>query len=179
MSGAMDPPVPGQIALLALAVGLGAVVVWDVRERRIPNWLVALIAAGGLSHAFVFGGGRGIGWAFVGGIVGLAILFLPAAATLVGAADWKLAGALGTWCGAAGALYVALYGTVLNGLLALGALLLLDRARRSEIWNNLVYAVMNRELAVPEPAKVQRARGVPFGVSLAICAMGVLFVRMG
>jgi Flp pilus assembly protein protease CpaA len=154
------------------------VVVWDVRQRRIPNELVATIAMGGLIHASIVGGAEGLLWSFVGIVAGLAILFLPARAGLAGAADWKLAGALGAWCGAAGALYVVLYGTLLNGLLALLALLRLPRAQRTEVWHNVFFAVMNREINVPEPSQVPRARGVPFGVSLAVTAAGFLYLKM-
>lgn len=175
----MSPPVPGWIPLVALGAVLVAVAVSDVRHRRIPNLLVVIVAAGGLVHAALVDGARGALWSTVGGVAGLALLFVPAATGLVGAGDWKLVGGLGTWCGALGAVYVTLYGAVLNGVLALLALLLLDRAQRAEVWQNVFLAVVNREVRVPEPSKVARARGVPFGVSLGLTAVGYLYLRMG
>lgn len=90
----------------------------DLRSARIPNWLtLSAVGAGVLFHAFA-PGGAGLGAAGLGFVVGVAVFFAPFALGALGAGDVKLMAALGTWLGWQGAVYVALYGAVAGGVLA-------------------------------------------------------------
>ncbi|WP_235510051.1 prepilin peptidase [Variovorax sp. Root473] len=85
------------ICLLWLIV----VIVYDFRERRIPNWLVLAGATAALA-ALAYGiQPFGINWAsaLLGAGVGFGFLLLFYAFGLMGAGDVKFAGALGLWMG--------------------------------------------------------------------------------
>ncbi|MSP60036.1 MAG: hypothetical protein EXR72_06780 [Myxococcales bacterium] len=174
----MDVPAIGWPALSALMAALGGVAVSDIRYRRIPNLLVAVIAVAGVGHAVVAGGAGGLGAALLGGAAGVALLYFQFTKGLMGAGDVKLLGAMGTWAGALGALYILLIGSILGGVLAVGALILAPRRQRAEVGHNLLYAALNHELPVPAPADLPRPRGVPFGVALAISAAGFLYMKV-
>ena len=83
-------------ALLVLAV-LAAV--WDLRTRRIPNWLVlgGLIAGFGL-NGFLFGL-EGLGIAGLGMLVGFGIYLVLHLLHAMGAGDVKLMAAVGSLVG--------------------------------------------------------------------------------
>ena len=72
-----------------LLLGLAAAVAIDVRSRRIPNWLTAAIAAGGLGIAAA-GGALTIRQAIVGAVVGLALMLPGHLIGATGAGDVKL-----------------------------------------------------------------------------------------
>lgn len=105
-------------AVAALALGIAAIVT-DVRERRIPNLLTFGGAAAALVAHAVGGGWDGALHAAAGWMVGCA-LFLPFFLLRgMGAGDVKLLAALGAWLGPGDALWVALYGSIAGGVLAI------------------------------------------------------------
>lgn len=163
-------------ALAGLCVLLAAVVVHDVRARRIPNVLVGLIAISGPLHAALTGGPGALGAALLGGLLGAALLLLPYRLHLLGAGDLKLLAALGTWLGPVGTLTALLGATLLGGLLSLLALFRVDRAERARIGRNLRGALYLRTLSLPPPSEISRARGIPFAVALAAAAVAVLLL---
>jgi prepilin peptidase CpaA len=174
----MSVPAIACPALIALAVALAAVAYSDWCYRTIPNLLVGGIALAGLAHAAMIGGGRGLLAALAGGVAGIALLYFQFSRGLMGAGDVKLLGAVGVWTGALGALYVLLAGSLLGGVLAVGALAFAGPRVRAEVSGNVLHAVVHHELPVPSPSEMPRRRGVPFGVALAVSAAAVLFLRM-
>jgi prepilin peptidase CpaA len=101
----------------ALVTGLLACVT-DLRMRRVPNALTFGAAAAGLLWHVVSGGLSGAGFALAGWAVGI-IVFLPLYALRgMGAGDVKLLGAFGAWVGPVMVLWVALYGSIAGGVLA-------------------------------------------------------------
>jgi prepilin peptidase CpaA len=91
---------------------------FDVTTSRIPNALTFITAAVALLfHAFA---PAGAGWshAVLGLFVGLLVFFPLFALGAMGAGDVKLMAAAGAWIGAASILYVALYGSLAGGVLA-------------------------------------------------------------
>jgi prepilin peptidase CpaA len=108
--------------LAALAVGSAACVT-DLRQARIPNLLTfAAMLAGLLFHLFA-ASGAGAQVAVVGFLAGLLVFFPFFALGALGAGDVKLMAALGTWVGWQSAIYVALYGAIAGGVLAVGVAL--------------------------------------------------------
>ena len=87
---------------LTVCVGIFTLVamIWDIRSRRIPNWLnvTGLVVAFGF-HA-IFNGIEGLLPALGGFAVGFGILFVLWLIGGGGAGDVKLAAALGAWLGA-------------------------------------------------------------------------------
>lgn len=166
------PPIEGVLRVFACEL-LVLVVYFDLTARRIPNALALILLVGGLAHGAFFGWSGLLG-ALFGGAAGFALLVVPYARGWMGAGDVKLLAAIGTWVGASGALMVLLIGSLLGGVLALISLATLARDERKQVQANLLGAALLRGLAVPEPSKISRARGVPFGVPLSLVAATVL-----
>jgi|HubBroStandDraft_2_1064218.scaffolds.fasta_scaffold240863_3 prepilin peptidase CpaA len=160
------PPPHGPVWLLLLAA-LAAVAVYDLRVRRIPNALLAAIAVAGLAHALVVGGPRLGLAAALGAVAGAALLAWPFERGLLGGGDVKLLASLGVWVGVIGVVRVLLVGAVAGGLLALVSLARLTRADRADVRRGLVSFARSGRLAVPSPARLCAARGVPYAVALA------------
>src|ERR1700745_480507 len=73
--------------------------IWDWRSRKIPNWLTVAGTAAGITLHGVLSGWSGLGFAFAG--MGLALVLLLPLVYLraLGAGDWKLMGAVGSFLG--------------------------------------------------------------------------------
>jgi len=109
------PPVP-HVAVLTVAL---VAAVCDLKTRRIPNALTlgaALVAIG--VHGML-SGWSGVLLAASGWVVGLALFFPVFLLGGMGAGDVKLLAATGAWLGPYGAVWVALYGVLAGGLMAL------------------------------------------------------------
>ena len=174
----MHTPPLNLVAWSALAVVLAAAAVIDVRQRRIPNGLVAPLALGGIAYAAAVGGAPALLASLLGIAVGVAALYFQFSRGWMGAGDVKLLGAIGAWCGAGGALYVLVLASVVGGALALVALVRLGRRERSDVGRNVVRFAVSGGLVVPEPSQLSRSRGLPFGVALAIAGAAVTFMRL-
>ena len=117
-------PAPGLEVwhVAALATGLAACVT-DLRARRIPNLLTFGAAAAALVFWLASDGLSGLAFAATGWLAGC-LLFLPVFLLRgMGAGDVKLLAALGAWVGPAAAVWIALYGAVAGGILAIGVTL--------------------------------------------------------
>jgi len=87
---------PGLCATGALLLYVGLAVLWDVRERRIPNWLSGTWLLVALPSA-TLDEGIGLPAALAGlGLAGAALLG-PYLAGAVGAGDLKFAAVAGAW----------------------------------------------------------------------------------
>lgn len=145
-------------ALLAVAAAA------DVGQRRVPNLVVAPLAAAGLGAQWASGGAGAAGSGLVAGVVVLAVLLLPWAKGLVGAGDVKLAAAAATWLG---------IGSVVPFLLFAGAAGV-PVALAARVSHRLTLRRLAREGladgAVPRET-------VPVAVAVALGALAVLWVR--
>ena len=113
---------------VSIALGLGvAAVVEDLRRRRLPNWLTAGGAAGGLACA-AWGGRHGLAMAAAGLAVGFLLLLPFHWCGAMGGGDVKLMAAYGSLLGPSGILLAALFAAVFGGLSAAGAWLWNPRA---------------------------------------------------
>jgi prepilin peptidase CpaA len=169
------PPVAFQIVLV-LMVGIAAV--YDVRFRRIPNWLVltGLVLGLGLNtYLFEWRGARasllGIGLAF--------LIYVPLYLLRgMGAGDVKLMAAIGAIVGAANWFGIFVISALLGGVMAI--VLLLTRGKLlNSLWNigflfqslgSLRAPYAREELDLSSPRSIKLPHGV------AIAGGSVLFL---
>jgi prepilin peptidase CpaA len=91
----------------------------DLHSRRIPNLLTMGAAVAGFAFGFMTSGTSGLvqgGGGWLAGFVLYLPLFLLGG---MGAGDVKLLAALGAWLGPQRVLWVALYGAIAGGVLAI------------------------------------------------------------
>jgi prepilin peptidase CpaA len=170
----MNVPQPFGLWLAAPLFALVVLAVMDLRTRKLPNALNALLFGAGLLHAAVVGGALGALAAFVGALTGLALLAWQHSKGLMGAGDVKLLAAIGAWTGPLAVVAVLLVASVLGGVMSLVALALLARAERVKVGHNLLNLALVRGASLPAPAQLSRSRGIPFGVCLCAAAVAVL-----
>ncbi len=103
-------------AIVVLAVALVAVV-FDVRTRRIPNWLTFGAALAALAYAAFDAGLPGVGTAAAGWIAGAALFFPFFALGGMGAGDVKLLAALAAWLGPSESVWLAIFAAMAGGVL--------------------------------------------------------------
>lgn len=106
------------ITVVVLLVAFAACIT-DLRHRRIPNALTFGAAATAIAFHVAVDGFAGLGTSVGGWLVGTA-LFLPFFALGgMGAGDVKLLAALGAWLGPRETFWVAIYGSLAGGVMAL------------------------------------------------------------
>jgi len=151
----------------------------DYSERRVPNWLNALIAAAGLGLQFVYFGWHGVGQGALGMAVGFGLLILPWAVHGMGAGDVKLMAAIGAWLGAWLTLWSFAVGAIIGGVVAVVMILSTGRA---------IHAYTNLQTIMTKFRRLDTAFGefggaktfgdtsqlLPYGVPLTAGTIGVL-----
>jgi prepilin peptidase CpaA len=166
------------IAVLALGVAATAV---DVSTRRVPNALTFGAAAAGMAFALATGGMAGLGWSVAGWVVGIA-LFLPLfALRAMGGGDVKLLAAMGAWLGPALVCWVAVYGAIAGGVVALPLLVWRKRLRATLV--NMWGLVAHWRTSGLEPHPVvtldnPEAVRLPYALPIALGALATLWLRV-
>jgi prepilin peptidase CpaA len=155
---------------LVLLLGLAAA--FDLKERRIPNWLVLIAALGGLLLHFTSGVSQFLN-SLSGLGLGIGMLFIPFALGWLGAGDVKLVGALGAVLGAQWIPRVLFYSILAGGLLALLSLATkgIQWSLLKDTWLDVRLFVVSRGTAVPISITEREAKGVhtiPYGVAIGI-----------
>ncbi len=118
----------GQI-LLGILVAVAAI--FDIRFRRIPNWLVlAGIVAGGVWNVYS-SGFTGLGRSAAGLGLGFALYFPLYLIRARGAGDVKLLAAVGAITGPANCLWIFLTTAIVGGIIAVVLLLFRGRLRKT------------------------------------------------
>jgi prepilin peptidase CpaA len=152
----------------------------DLRTRRIPNSLTLGAAIVAPMFFGVIVGWHAALWSVAGWCMGL-LLFLPLFLLRgMGAGDVKLLAAFGAWLGPAGAWWVAIYGGIAGGAIAIPWLLWRGALGRtlSNAWALLGFWRLaglrpHPELTVDSP----RALRLPYAVPLAVGACATLWLR--
>ena len=170
-------PPPGVVAVL-LAMVLAAAV-YDVRYRRIPNWLtLAGVLAGVALNGFLDQGRPGL---FVSSLLGLAmafgVYFVLYALRAMGAGDVKMMVAVGAIVGWRDWFGIFIITAIIGGIMALILVAMRGRVKKT-LWN---VAFILSELKGGRPAYMRReeldvknpkALGLPHG---AVIAVGTVF----
>lgn len=152
---------------LAFLLWLVLAIVYDLRERRIPNWLVLFGGAFALA-ALATSQPYDVGWseAGLGAAMGFGFLLLFYATGLMGAGDVKFAGALGLWVG-------------LSDLIPIWVVASLLAFAHSVLWRNLrdlpIFPRLSSMLVGPSRdsgsgVPPRRIRIIPYAAYLAMAA---------
>jgi prepilin peptidase CpaA len=163
--------------LAPLAAGLIAASVWDIKWRRIPNWLNLTLALGGIAFGLMVGGPAAMGWSVLGLLSGLGLLLLPHLKGWIGAGDVKLLAAVGAWLGPVGTVHCALAGAVFGGLLALAFLVKAESRHRRCILTNLKLTLYLR--TIPEIEHRPAQLHPPYGLAISAGALVAVFTHGG
>ncbi len=152
---------------------IGVACVTDVRERRIPNWLVGVTALFGLffsiSTRTIF---PGIGMALAGMGAGLAIWLPFYMLGVLGAGDVKFFAACAAWLGPTGAWQGALLSAVVGGVLAIAFLLRDSRLATTFMQFAIVPWTRRLDIETMRSMTPERARRqLPYGVALGVGAL--------
>jgi prepilin peptidase CpaA len=166
------------IAVLALGVAAAAT---DSVTRRIPNALTFGAAAVAVAFGAATGGVHGLAWTLAGWGVGV-LLFLPLfALRAMGGGDVKLLAAFGAWLGPALIFWVAVYGAIAGGVLAMA--LVLWRGRLGATAANMWAIVLHWRLSGLKPHPVVTldnpdAVRMPYALPIALGALATLWLRV-
>ena len=154
----------GGLVVLALIAG------WtDLRSRRIPNWLTVSGLVVGVAMNVFFGGWGGLKSSLLGVLVGLGLLLPFVLLRSLGAGDWKLAGAVGSFAGP-GLLIDLLIGSIFVAGLMAAALIIYKRRVRQTLRNILhilislvTFQLPGTRVSLDNPDALK----IPYGVALA------------
>jgi prepilin peptidase CpaA len=157
--------------------------IWDVRVRRIPNWLSYSALATALVVAYR-DGGIGLGTAAAGAGIGLAAFVGPFALGAVGAGDVKFAAVVGAWLGPRLGLNALILGSAAGLFVALAIAAASGRAGRAlssaagVVW--MAAATMSLTSLPPSDRNEERLAPIPYALPLAGGVFGtVLLDRLG
>jgi prepilin peptidase CpaA len=167
---------PDLIPPLLLSLGMAG---WDLKDRRIPNYLTMGGALGGLGFQLGYHGLPGLLDGLAGLGLGFALLLGPYLLGGMGAGDVKASAALGAWLGLRRAFSLFIYMGICGGLIILVVLLwqgsLLTGIR--EGWNFLLNWLLCRHCdAKPPPPASRQSTTIPYGAAMAL-GMAVLCWR--
>jgi len=142
----------------------------DLRSRRIPNWLTVPGLVIGVVANTVLGGWSGLKTSLLGAVIGLALLLPFVLLRSLGAGDWKLAGALGSFAGPALLMDLLIGSVFVAGLMAVALIIYKGRVRQTlrNIGHILISLVTFRlpgtQVSLDNPESLK----VPYGVALAL-----------
>lgn len=144
---------------------------FDLKERRIPNWLTAAAILLGLSIN-LFEGFAQFLYGFSGLAVGIAVLIIPFALGWLGAGDVKLVGSLGALLGIHWMPRILFYSGLMSGLLALISVACRGLQLRGfvRLWKDVKLMVMSFGRVLPEPVwqRAGESKTIPWAVGIGL-----------
>jgi prepilin peptidase CpaA len=184
----MQPTLSVTAQALLAALTLTAAI-YDIRFRRIPNWLVLAGIITGFAWNLYSGGWPGLGHSGEGLGLGFALYFPLYLLKARGAGDVKLLAAVGAIVGPGNCFWVFILTAILGGIIAMVILLLRGRVRRT--FFNLSFIVhdlmklraphhSSEELDVTKPKGMRLPHGAMIAVGVAaFIAMAEFRIRIG
>lgn len=164
---------PRGIELVLIALVLGAAV-YDIRYRRIPNWLTVMgVAVGLLLNSFLYPGWPGLRLGLLGLAVAFGVYFVLYALRAMGAGDVKLMAAIGAMVGWQNWFGIFIITAIFGGAAALVLVLMRGRLKRTLFNVSFILSEMKSgrpaylgkdELDVRNP----KALGLPHGAVIAV-----------
>lgn len=166
------------IAILMLIIA--AACVFDIREHRIPNWLVGAGLLAAVAHHVLSPFGQGALFTLLGIGVGMSALLPLYAMGAMGAGDVKLMGMVGAFLGAAAGFGAVLATMIAGGIFALAATAY--KRAFTQLAGNLRTMLVQRDIrrmggagseALPAPASVGK---LPYAVAIAAGTLVQIFM---
>ena len=159
-----------------LSILLALAVVYDLRERRIPNFLIVGGIALALAVSAYHGGWSGLGSSLAAMLLGMAAFIPFFAVRMVGAGDVKLFGVVAGFVGFGALLPVWLYTVLAGGVLGLLSVILSHSfpqflSNLKLLLIALTYRVPGSEMSLSAIATRTSAR-IPYALAIAA---GTLF----
>ncbi len=143
---------------------------FDIRRRRIPNWLTFPAVAVGLAHHVYGSGAPGLLFSLAGASLGLAVFAPFYLMGGTGAGDVKLMAAVGALLGPAGLFRSALCTALVGGVYA-GLLLVSSRRGREkcmECKERVRTFILTRDLADLKADTTKKSPVLCYGAAIAV-----------
>jgi prepilin peptidase CpaA len=168
------------LAFGSVIIGLIAVF-WDLKYRKIPNWLTYPAIVFGIILNLAFNSKP---WYFslAGLLAGFLILLIPYMFGGIGAGDVKLLMALGAFLGAGSVVWIGLYGGIAGGALSLFVLVkqygFINAKYRLYLLLTSIWNKENRQIlqSQPQTSKLDIPYGVAIFIGLIISLAGRPFI---
>ncbi len=147
----------------------------DLSKGKIYNWLTLPSILLGLIACYCYLGVNGFWQSLLGIILGFLLYGWIFGLGFMGAGDVKLLMALGAWGGSRYVLQVGLLGIFIGGIFAF--FILIYQGKIKKFINKIYYFMITlfiRELRY-EGIKIDRKLTMPFGISIAIASILMLF----
>jgi len=157
------------IVLLVVAMALIAGVT-DWRWRRIPNWLTVPGLLVGVALNSLAAGWPGLKASLLGAGLGLLLLLPFVLLRSLGAGDWKLAGAVGSFVGPGMLVNLLMLSVFVAGAMALGLAIYKRRLKRTLrnmghlLASLFTFHMPGPEVSLDNPDSLK----IPYGVALAL-----------
>jgi len=156
--------------LVLLITGLLLAVVIDLREHRIPNWLVSCLVVGGIALQFWFYQWHGLLTAFLGLTVGL-FCFLPFHVFgALGAGDVKLLAAVGALIGPNLVFLAAMLTILCGGVIAIAYITFKGGLPKmlSRYGSMLFFLVVRQPQYIPPAPGEAAGLRFPYAIAIAV-----------
>jgi prepilin peptidase CpaA len=155
-------------SILVLVLFTGAV--WDLRFRKIPNWLTFPAMAIAVAHHTVVNGFTGFFFSLEGAAVGMAILLPFYLLGGMGAGDSKMLGAVGGLLGPQGVFGAFLFTALLGGIYALVLLACHGSLKKTVLRYKIIFAtfLFTRNFIYIPPAAKERKPLLCYGLAIAL-----------
>ncbi len=159
------------ISVLVLLLLVIAGVYFDLKERRIPNWITMPGLAAGLLLQGFNGGAGGLLTALVGSAAGAALLAIPFALGWLGGGDLKLLAAIGALMGINFTLTTLLFSLAAGCIIAIAWLTVKRSLASSLRYMFLVW------LPMPSAKPEALMAPIPFGPAVGLGVFIAMFWR--
>lgn len=162
---------------IALIFILFISVFFDLKERRIPNWLTLWGAVIGLFINFLEGFAQFL-QGLLGLTLGIGIMIVPFALGWIGAGDVKLFGTVGSLLGVQWIPRLLFYSGLTSGTLAVFAALIAGINLKGfvRLWRDMKLLIISRGQVLPEPVAERQKNSIPWAVAIAMGALIGLYL---
>ena len=166
---------------LLLTLGMSAAVLWDLKNRKIPNLINYPMMLTGLAFHSITGGLSGLGFSAVGLIVGTSVFLIPYLLGGMGAGDAKLMGGAGAILGATGVTIAAVISVLFGFVYAIVLLVIYHDYGRSFLkraWITLKTFLLIRQWIPIPPGKDEKQPILSYALPIALGTLSYVFLKI-